>query len=66
MALEAVRPAPKKRPAKPGTRRIIVTLDEEHYKAIVGIAEREMREPNNMLSFILKQRMEGILADFKE
>lgn len=58
--------APKKRQAKPGTRRVTITLPEAEYNALAKLAESQMREPNNMLSYMLKGRIEGMLADHAE
>lgn len=61
-------PAPvqqKKRQAKPGTRRVTIALNDDDYKALAVFAENEMREPNNMLSYLLKGRIKGMLADEK-
>jgi hypothetical protein len=57
------RPTPKKRQAKPGTRRVTVALPEAVYKRLEEVAEAEMREPNNMLAFLLKDRLEGLIND---
>lgn len=64
---EAVEKAvPKKRQAKAGTHRVTVTLTEEEFESLTNIATDQMREPNNMLSFMLKGRISGILQDFTE
>lgn len=63
---EAVAVQQKKRQAKPGTRRVTVSLSEEEYEELVEIAGKQMREPNNMLSFMLAGRLGGMLADYKE
>jgi hypothetical protein len=52
----------QKRAVKPGFRRVVVTLAEADYKALVETAEAEMREPNNMLSFALNGRINDVLA----
>ena len=54
----------KKRSPKPGTRRLTVSLTEDEYKALVEVSADQMREPNNMLSFLLKGRIEGMLAEY--
>jgi hypothetical protein len=56
----------KKRQAKPGTRRVTVNMSEEHYKGLVELSAREMREPNTMLSFMLRGRLPSMLADYQE
>lgn len=56
--------AKKKREPKPGTRRVTVTMSEPEYKALADLAQREMREPNNMLTFILKGNLSEMIAGF--
>lgn len=59
---EAVKEAtPKKRQAKPGTRRVTVNLSEESYKELVDVSKAQMREPNNMLSFMLAVALPDML-----
>ena len=58
-------PQSKRRAAEPGTRRVTITLQEDDYKALVEFAKNEMREPNNMLSYLLKGRIKGMLAEDK-
>lgn len=57
---------PKKHRAKPGTRRVTITLPEAEYNSLAKLAESHMREPNNMLSYMLKSRIEGMLDDYAE
>jgi hypothetical protein len=61
MTEEAVK---QKRERKPGIRRVTVTLREEDYKALLGAAEKEMREPNNLLSFLLRDQMSQLLQPY--
>lgn len=56
-------PQSTRRPAEPGTRRVTITLQEDDYKALVEFAKNEMREPNNMLSYLLKGRIKGMLDE---
>jgi hypothetical protein len=64
---EAVKEATtKKRQAKPGTRRVTVNLSESEYTELVKVSQAQMREPNNMLSFMLAGRIVGMLNDYKE
>jgi hypothetical protein len=63
---EAVVVAQKKRQAKPGTRRVTINLSEEEYKELVAVSQAQMREPNNMLSFMLAGKVVGMLNDYKE
>jgi hypothetical protein len=56
----------KRRSSKPGTKRVVVTMAESEYTELVKLADREMREPNNMLSFMLKTRMGSMLSDYAE
>lgn len=51
----------KKRVPKSGFRRVTVTLAEEEYKMLVGVAEQQMREPNNLLSFLLKGEIASLV-----
>lgn len=53
--------ATKKRQAKPGTRRVTVNLSEESYKELVAVSQAQMREPNNMLSFMLAMALPDML-----
>lgn len=55
-----------KRQTKPGTHRLTVTLSEAGYQKLEKVAAEQMREPKNMLSFILKERLEGVLQDYIE
>ena len=58
---------PKKRQAKPGTRRITVELPEEEYNALRVAAEKQMREPNNLLSYMLRGgRLTGMLSFYDD
>jgi hypothetical protein len=66
MADPTVKETTKKRQAKPGTRRVTVNLSEEAYKVLVDVSRDQMREPNNMLSFMLAGRIESILNDYKD
>ena len=52
---------PKKRESKPGTQRIMVTLAEGEYKALVEEAAKQMREPNNLLSFLLRGQIQNLI-----
>lgn len=62
---EAVKEVPvtKKRAAKPGTRRVTVSLSEGDYKSLVELSNKQMREPNNMLSFMLASHINAMIAD---
>jgi len=51
----------KKRVAKPGTRRLTITVSEAEFDALKNLADNQMREPNNMLSLALKGRLVEIL-----
>lgn len=62
----AVKPTEKKRQSKAGFKRVTVSLPEEAYKKLVSVANGQMREPNNMLSYILKDRLEAMLGDYAE
>lgn len=53
----------KKRQAKPGTRRLTVALPDALYKRLEEVAAAELREPNNMLAFLLKDRLEGLINE---
>ena len=55
--------AKKKREPKAGTRRVTVTLSQSEYDDLVTAAEKQMREPNNLLSFILKDQIARLIAD---
>lgn len=54
--------AQKKRMPKPGTKRVMVTLDEAEYNYLVQTAGDQMRDPNNLLSFALRGRIENLLG----
>lgn len=58
--------AKRTRQTKPGVRRVTVVLSEAMYEELVRLADRQMREPNNMLSFILAERVEGLLKDYSD
>lgn len=58
--LQAVK-VQKKRESKPGTQRIMVTLGEADYKALVTEAEAQLRGPNNLLTFLLRNQIQNLI-----
>lgn len=64
--VQAAVKAAKKRESKAGHRRVTVTIPDESYKELERLASDQMREPNNFLSFMLKDRIQSMLADYKE
>ena len=58
--LQAVK-VQKKRESKPGTQRIMVTLGEADWKALVTEAEAQLREPNNLLTFLLRNQIQNLI-----
>jgi hypothetical protein len=65
MADPTVKESAKKRQPKPGTRRVTVNLSEESYKELVEVSQAQMREPNNMLSFMLAVALPDMLESHK-
>ena len=65
MAEKTEQVAEKKRRGKNGYRRVTVTLTEADYEELSRIAADELREPNNLLSFALKERLTGLLSQAK-
>jgi hypothetical protein len=62
----ATQVAPKKRIAKPGTRRMTIAVSDTEYSKLVTFAAGEMREPNNMLSYILRGKISDLLDAFAD
>lgn len=53
----------KKRQRQPGFKRVVVNLTEEQYTKLAEVAKAQMREPNNLLSFILSTSFNGLLSE---
>lgn len=53
----------KKRQAKPGTRRVTVNLQESEYQDLAKAAEKDMREPNILLSLMLRGEIGNLLEN---
>lgn len=52
----------KKRTVKAGMRRVVVMLPEAEYEKLAQLAQAELREPNNMLAFLLKDGLQALIA----
>lgn len=51
----------KKRAVKAGMRRVVAMLPEAEYGKLAQLAQAELREPNNMLAFLLKEGLETLI-----
>jgi len=60
------KPEPKSRRTrapKAGTKRVTITLTDAQYSDLSKMADKEMREPNNMLSYLLRDHLPSLLSE---